>query len=462
MNKQMKKAASLLIVAGLLASASVQAFAHWGDDAIDYAVKNEYIASQAIEPDGTAKRYELAAAMYSLENKPEVEAGVKFDDVDAASDYAKAIAWAVQEGIIAGVEETKFDPEGGVTREMLAEILFRYGQAKKLTEVGGMAVHEFKDFNKIADWAIGGVAYCVSAGLMVGDDEGNFNPQDEMTYAQFATVIRNFAEKLNPKTETSQTAPVAEVKMYIGEVTDGTMNGVTMVAADGEKRQFNTENAKTTALGEDGIAVGDYVRITYIEKGDIDMAFAVEEIDKTDVNFVVGAVEDMSMNTLQIKAEDGKTMVFVTTYAEISGGEKGIVLGDTVSVTYAGKLERDTATKVLKVEEKAEAPENSEKTEENDNIADDQEGGVQLTLDDVVELSKKGENLSWSDFEKYESTAAGSGLYILYYAINDDYYLMIGGLSDKEKPAYIRLVKADDDEQYIDIRTQDIAEFTAK
>ena len=43
--------------------------------------------------------------------------------------------------------------------------------------------------------------------------------------------------------------------------------------------------------------------------------------------------------------------------------------------------------------------------------------GNRLTLDRVVELSAKGEDLSWSDFEQYESKDVGSGLYIYFYDI---------------------------------------------
>lgn len=39
-----------------------------------------------------------------------------------------------------------------------------------------------------------------------------------------------------------------------------------------------------------------------------------------------------------------------------------------------------------------------------------QQSGNKLTLDKVVELSAKGENLTWSDFEQYESIETGSGL----------------------------------------------------
>ena len=86
-------------------------------------------------------------------------------------------------------------------------------------------------------------------------------------------------------------------------------------------------------------------------------------------------------------------------------------------------------------------------------VADD------LTLDDVVRLSKKGDKLGWEDFAQYKSKDVGSGLYILLYDIDDGYSLAIGGVPD-EKPMYMRLsydTAFSDD--CIDIRTGDVEAF---
>lgn len=80
-----------------------------------------------------------------------------------------------------------------------------------------------------------------------------------------------------------------------------------------------------------------------------------------------------------------------------------------------------------------------------------------LTLERVQTLAQKGEDLTWSDFEQYESRDVGSGLHIYKYDIDDSYYLLIGGILE-EKPMYIYLVRAQDDDS-IDIRTGDVEEF---
>lgn len=82
-----------------------------------------------------------------------------------------------------------------------------------------------------------------------------------------------------------------------------------------------------------------------------------------------------------------------------------------------------------------------------------------LSIEKVIELSQKGNDLSWDDFEKYEGKEIGSGLYILAYEINDEYHLIIGGGDKKETPMYIRLVYNENKDDFIDIRQENVEEF---
>ncbi|MBU3146852.1 hypothetical protein [Clostridium sp. CF012] len=86
---------------------------------------------------------------------------------------------------------------------------------------------------------------------------------------------------------------------------------------------------------------------------------------------------------------------------------------------------------------------------------------TKLTLEIVKNLSKKGGKLSWEDFQIYNGKDIGSGLYIMWYPIDDKYHLLIGGGSPKEKPMYIYLEYKDinDTEKRIDIRYDNINKF---
>ena len=86
-------------------------------------------------------------------------------------------------------------------------------------------------------------------------------------------------------------------------------------------------------------------------------------------------------------------------------------------------------------------------------------GTKQLTLDDVIGLSSKGEELVWEDLSEFKGFEAGSGLYIVEYQIDDDFMLMVGGTSATGKPMYAHLIY--DGDEYVDIMTEDTGAFIA-
>ena len=91
----------------------------------------------------------------------------------------------------------------------------------------------------------------------------------------------------------------------------------------------------------------------------------------------------------------------------------------------------------------------------------------QLTLEKTKELAQKGEDLTWSDFEDYESEESGSGLRILTYPLSDteDYCVIIGGGPTTLPPLYIYLAAARDEnatseeDSHIDIRRDSIGTY---
>ena len=117
-------------------------------------------------------------------------------------------------------------------------------------------------------------------------------------------------------------------------------------------------------------------------------------------------------------------------------------VGDTIEIVCSGEILETYPARLSKVYGIKVAAETSK-----------------LSLNDVIILSQKGYDLTWSDFEQFKYIETGSGLYIRVYEINELYELWIGGSWIDEDPMYIYLALADDLDTRIDIRDGGVTEF---
>ena len=81
--------------------------------------------SDGANPNAAINRAQMVTMLYRAAGSPEVSITTTFTDVPADSYYAKAVAWAVENGITTGVGSGKFDPNGTCTRAQIAAFLAR-------------------------------------------------------------------------------------------------------------------------------------------------------------------------------------------------------------------------------------------------------------------------------------------------------------------------------------------------
>ena len=111
-----------------------------------------------------------------------------FEDI-RGNPYVKHIRAGYLYGIIDGVSNTRFEPDASLTREAAAKILCAaVGRINGITAVSQAPV-AYDDQNKISDWALPFVAYAKEHGLMIGDLENRFNPQDSITREEAMALV---------------------------------------------------------------------------------------------------------------------------------------------------------------------------------------------------------------------------------------------------------------------------------
>ena len=82
--------------------------------------------SDGANPNAAINRAQMVTMLWRAMGQPAAASGTSFADVPADSYYAQAVAWAIENGITAGVGNGKFDPDAACTRGQIATFLYRY------------------------------------------------------------------------------------------------------------------------------------------------------------------------------------------------------------------------------------------------------------------------------------------------------------------------------------------------
>ena len=82
------------------------------------------VGNDCFDPEGTLNRAMLATVLWRASGSPAADGG-SFSDVPAGQWYSTAVSWAQQSGIVQGVGENRFAPMDSITREQLAVMLWR-------------------------------------------------------------------------------------------------------------------------------------------------------------------------------------------------------------------------------------------------------------------------------------------------------------------------------------------------
>ena len=134
-------------------------------------------------PNAGCTRAQAVTFLWRAAGSPEPKTLSSFADVPADAYYAKAAAWAVENGVAKGVSETAFAPDAGCTRAQIVTFLWR---AQQSPASGGE--NPFTDVPADAYYAQA-VAWAVENGAAKGVNETAFAPDDNCTRAQIVTMI---------------------------------------------------------------------------------------------------------------------------------------------------------------------------------------------------------------------------------------------------------------------------------
>ena len=162
-------------------------------DAVEWMLKREVTqgtTETTFSPNLNCTRAQIVTFLWRAAGSPEPKGTVSFADVSAGSYYAKAVAWAVENGITGGTGNGLFSPDAACTRAQSAAFLYRAASSPAVNGSAG-----FSDVAADAYYAQA-VAWAKEHGITDGIGGGLFGSAIDCTKAQIAAVMwRLYAEK---------------------------------------------------------------------------------------------------------------------------------------------------------------------------------------------------------------------------------------------------------------------------
>lgn len=186
----------------------------WYESAVQYCLNNNYMNGESetkFNPNGTVSRAQMVQVLYNLEGQPGYTSGhTPFEDITPGSWYYNAVRWSEENGIASGTSATTFEPNAPVTREQVATFFANYAKFKNNYSGAQSDLSKYSDQNKISAWAKENISWAVNYGLMSGTSETTLDPQGTCIRAQLAQFIKNYFKDDSEITPTPTPTPEPE------------------------------------------------------------------------------------------------------------------------------------------------------------------------------------------------------------------------------------------------------------
>ena len=168
----------------------------WYHDGVHWALENgvmKGVGNNLFDPNGTTSRAMIVTMLHRMEGEPKSDYAMTFKDVEDGKWYTEAIRWAAENGIVEGYTKEKFGPTDDLTREQLATILYRYAKLKGQGFTGMWAFPlNFDDASDVSGWANEAVCWMTMNGVIQGTGDNKLSPKGNAARAQVATMLMRY------------------------------------------------------------------------------------------------------------------------------------------------------------------------------------------------------------------------------------------------------------------------------
>lgn len=119
-----------------------------------------------------------------------------FNDVASTNWFYDSVLYVYEQGLMTGTGADTFDPDGGVTRQQLAVLLYNYAKymGYDVSASEDTNLPSYGDASDISYYAFTALQWACGVGILQGDTERNLKPQGSTTRAEIAVIIERLAE----------------------------------------------------------------------------------------------------------------------------------------------------------------------------------------------------------------------------------------------------------------------------
>lgn len=171
----------------------------WAANSVDFMYGNGLVNGISTKnpnvfgPGQNMTRAMLVTILYRAAGEPSV-AGItnKFTDNKQNQYYYEPVLWASSKGIVNGATATTFDPDGKITREQIAAILYRYAGSPAASS---SALNGFADQSAVSSYAVTAMQWAVGNGIITGvstNDRTTLSAKNNATRAQVSVMLHRF------------------------------------------------------------------------------------------------------------------------------------------------------------------------------------------------------------------------------------------------------------------------------
>lgn len=173
--------------------------AHWAFASVERAAELGLVTGYSdgtFRPDTPVTRAQFVLMLWRMCGKPAAAKAASF--ADASADwYQDALSWAVENGYVNGLSDTRFGPDAPITRQQAMAILFRLNGGQSGTELTLTGIYEqtFADSTTIASWAKDATWWAVYHELVSGVGGSRIAPEANASRAQIAAILLRYADQ---------------------------------------------------------------------------------------------------------------------------------------------------------------------------------------------------------------------------------------------------------------------------